>query len=173
MNDGIAITIQGTADVIRRLNAYSLQLGDRVTFLALRNGANYLKKQIQNAAPVKTGRLKRSFRVRNSRIHRRSLDNSVGLYIKPNPGKKRDDPKGAYYAHIVDQGYEVKGRSSGSRVINSSSFRSGRKTQRSGKFVEGRHFINSAFESSKSATLQIITQSIETSGAELAHRLGL
>lgn len=175
MTDGVSIDIQGTADVIRRLNSYSLQLGDRVTTIALRNGANYLKKQIQNAAPIKTGRLKRSFRVKNSRLHRRSIDNSVGLYIKPNKGKKRDDLKGAYYAKFVEDGYEVKGVNTGRRLnrVSASGLRSGRKTQPSGKRVEGKHFINAAFESNKSATLQLITQSIESSGADLARRLGL
>jgi HK97 gp10 family phage protein len=175
MSDGIEIRIDGAADVIRRLNTYSLQLSDRVVFLALRSGANFMKKQIQNAAPVRKGRLKRSIRVSRSKINTRARRGAVGVYIKPFAGKKRDDPRGAYYARFVEDGYETKGVSNGRRAnrIGVSGLRSGRKTQPSGNLVAGQKFIKNTFNVNKESMLEIITTSIETGGNVLANRLGL
>lgn len=175
MADGIEVRIDGAADVIRRLNAYSLQMGDRVTLLALRSGANFMKKQIQNAAPVRKGRLKRSIRVSRSKINTRARRGAVGVYIKPFAGKKKDDPRGAYYARFVEDGYESKGIDTGRRLnrIGPTGLRSGRKTQASGNLVGGQKFIKNTFNTNKETMLDIITTSIETGGNELANRLGL
>lgn len=176
MADGIEIRIDGAADVIRRLNSYSLQLGDRVTLLALRAGANFMKKQIQSAAPVgKTGRLKRSIRVSRSKINTRARRGAVGVYIKPFAGKKRDDSRGAYYARFVEDGFETKGIDTGHRTnrLGSTGLRSGRKTQPSGNFIPGKKFIKNTFNTNRETMVDIIIQSIETGGAELANRLGL
>lgn len=176
MAEGAEIRIDGAAVVIRRLNEYSLQLGDRVMALALRSGANHMKKAIQNAAPVgNTGRLRRSIKVKLSKLNSRRRNGTIGFYVKPAAGKSREDTKGAYYAPFVENGYEVKGRNIGQRLyrVGASGLRSGRKTQASGKVVPGQEFIKKAYDSNKEAALRIITESIERGSEDLIRRLNL
>jgi|CXWL01.1.fsa_nt_gi hypothetical protein len=175
--------ITGTADVIRRLNRYSLQLGDLVVKNALSKAAQQLRTKLKNAAPVSNkpsqqfpaGRLAKSFFFKLSRLNRRNVNGSIGHYIRPRAkGKRYGNQKNAYYASFVENGYEVKGRGAiGRRRIGASGLRSGRKTQPSGKTVPGQHFIQRTFESDKPALLSIITQYIEVAGGQLARREGL
>jgi HK97 gp10 family phage protein len=180
------IIITGTSDVIRRLNSYSLQLGDLVVKNALNKAAQQLKKQLQQAAPVNqtpsaqfpAGRLKNAMLFKLSKINKRNINGSIGYYVRPRQksgaGKRYGNQKNAYYAGFVENGYEVKGKGAiGQRRIGTSGLRSGRKTRPSGKHVQGTHFINRTFESNKSQLLHIITQYIDVVGGQLANRLGL
>ena len=180
------ITITGTADVIRRLNRYSLQLGDLVVKNALSKGAQLLRTKLKQAAPVSSnpsaqfpaGRLKGSLFFKVSKIHRRNIDGSIGYYIRPRSksgaGKRYGNQKNAYYAAFVENGYEVKGKGAiGRRRIGATGLRSGRKTQASGKHVPGTHFIRNTFEENKADVLRTITQYIDVAGGELARREGL
>lgn len=152
MADGVEIRIDGASDVIRRLNAYSLQLGDRVTLLALRSGANFLRKKIKAAAPLgKTGRLKRSIRVQRSKINTRARRGAVGVFVRAFKGREKNDEKGAYYAHFVEDGHKTRGLS---RVAASK-------------------FIKNTFNDNKFVMLELITKSIEKGGGDLARRLNL
>lgn len=173
--DGIQLNITGTSDAIRRVNAYSLQLGDKVIMSALRAGGQLLKKQIQAQTHVESGRLKRSIRVFTSKINKRNKNSKIGLFVRPYTGKKKDDPRGAYYAYMVENGYEVRGRNTGTspRRIGSTGLVSGRKTQPSGKFVMGRQFVKNAYSSSRSSVERLIAQSVERGSAQIIARLGL
>jgi HK97 gp10 family phage protein len=180
------IVITGTSDVIRRLNRYSLQLGDLVVKNALSKAAQQLKNKLQQAAPVNkkpspyfpAGRLKKSILFKVSKINKRAINGSIGYYIRPREksgaGKRYGNQKNAYYAGFVENGYEVKGKGAiGQRRIGATGLRSGRKTRPSGKRVQGTHFIERTFESNKTQLLNIITQYIEVSGGQLARREGL
>jgi hypothetical protein len=116
------ITITGTADVIRRLNAYSLQLGDLVIKNALSKGALLLRNKLKQAAPVSrhpsaqfpAGRLKNSLFFKLSHLNKRNVNGSIGYYIRPRAksgaGKRYGNQKNAYYAQFVEEGYEAKGK---------------------------------------------------------------
>jgi hypothetical protein len=173
--DGIQLNVTGAGDAIRRINAYSLQLGDKVVMSALRAGGALLKKQIQTQVHTESGRLKRSIRVFTSKINKRNKNSKIGLFVRPYTGKKKDDPRGAYYAYMVENGYEVRGRNTGTspRRLGATGLVSGRKTQASGKFVMGRQFVKNGFTASRSSVERLISQSVEQGSAQLAARLDL
>lgn len=121
-----SIRIQGIAEIQRALFQFNAQLGERVNRLAVRKGANYMLKEIRNAAPVSAkgsqekdntgrgvythfppGRLKRAIKVKNSKINQIRKNGNVGVFITISPGKKRNDPKGAWYGKFVEVGYNT------------------------------------------------------------------
>jgi HK97 gp10 family phage protein len=191
----IEIDIRGIAETQRALYQFSEKLGDRVILRALRAGANSMRKQIRDAAPVKTGRMKRATVVATSKIHRRRRDGVVGVYITVRPGKSRTDPKGAYYARFVEHGFKRGSRQIGTKEA----IRSGvvtedqhaaaleraneqRRNSRSrarvrvryrggGTAVPARHFISNTFESSKEQSLNIIINAIEQGGQQLLQEM--
>lgn len=140
-----SINITGLAETQRALYQFSERLGDRVTVLALRVGANYLLRQIRDAAPKKTGRLRRAIVVRNSRINRRRVNGKVGLYIQVKPGRTRNDPKGALYGQWVERGYKARGKTD----------------------VAPRHFVTATFAAHKQAALDAIITAVEQGGQRL------
>ena len=178
--------ITGTQDVIRRLNSYSLQLGDLVVKNALSKATTFLKKQVQNAAPISqnpspqfpAGRLRASIFFKTSRINKRNINGKIGYYLRPRErsgaGKRYGNQKNAYYAGFVENGFEVKGKGSiGQRRIGSTGLRSGRKSAVSGMHVQGQHFIERTVNSSRAQMQTIITSYIDVAGGQLARRLGL
>ena len=118
------LQIRGIAELQRALYEYNKRLGDRVTGMAVRLGANHMLKQIRANAPIspkgsmigkkggpwvrgKAGRLKASIKIKASRINRRANNGKVGVFITIYPGKKRDDPKGAWYGKFVEVGHTL------------------------------------------------------------------
>jgi len=148
MADSVEINIKDLAQTQQKLYDFSAKLGDRVTLLALRAGANYMLKNIRQAEPVKTGRLRRATVVKNSRIHQRRRNGQVGVYITVKAGKTRKDEKGAFYAQFVERGYK-----------------------RGKTLVPGRKFVKSTFEANKVQAAEIVLQSLELAGERLAQLL--
>ena len=116
------LQIRGIAELQRALYEYNKRLGDRVTGMAVRLGANYMLPRIRAAAPVspkgslsgkkggpwirgKAGRLKAAIRIKASRINRRAKNATVGVFITIDPGKSRADPRGAWYGKFVECGF--------------------------------------------------------------------
>lgn len=153
--------IKGIAEVKRAIYAYNAKLGERVSRVALRAGANAMLKQIRNAAPVKTGRLKRAIRVKNSKIHTIRRNGSVGVYITVQPGKNRRDPRGAYYAKWVETGYQR------------GSQRTGKRGRTGGVRVEGKHFVLNTFNATKDNAARLIIQASEIAAERVAKELHL
>ena len=148
MVDSVEIDIRGLAETQRALYQFSERLGDRVTLLALRTGANYMLKKVREAEPVKTGRLKRATVVKNSRINQRRRNGKVGVYITVKPGKKRTDLKGAWYGKFVEVGYK-----------------------RGSTLVAGRHFVKSTFQNNKQSALDLTLRAIEEGGRRLIQEI--
>ena len=142
------IDISGVAETQRRLFEFSQKLGDRITRLALRSGANYMLKAIREAAPKRTGRLRRAIVVKNSRIHQRRRNGQVGVYITIRKGKSRKDPKGAPYGTFVESGYK-----------------------RGKRIVPGRYFVRNTYNRLKRPAAELIIRNIETAGRQLADKL--
>lgn len=141
------LTVTGLKETQRTLYAYSQQLGDRVIRGALRQGANYVLKGIRESVPVKTGLLRRrGFRVANSRIHNGKLSSSlIGVYISLR--KKKGDP---FYGRFQNDGWQAG------------------KTK-----VPGKHFVQTGFESRKSAAVQLIIKSAEAGAEVVKRKLGM
>ncbi|MGZ5000620.1 MAG: HK97-gp10 family putative phage morphogenesis protein [Methylomonas sp.] len=193
--DDFSIKIRGISEIQKALFQFNAKLAERVTRLALRKGANYMLKEIRNATPVKTGRLKRAIKVKNSRINTIRNNGSVGVYITVSPGKSRNDPKGAWYGKFVETGYNrgsqtVGGRRavhmglisnsqlSAKRAFVNSKRRAGRSAagiryRYGGQAVEGRHFVLNTFNATAPTALAIMVEASEVAAKHLAQELNL
>ena len=146
----LEVDIKGIAKTQEKIYEFSAKLGDRVTLLALRAGANDMLKSMRQAAPKKTGRLRRAIRVKTSRINRRQRNGKIGIYISINPGKNKRDQRGAYYGQFQERGWKSKKN----KIV-----------------VKGRHFMRNTFNSNKERSLRIIVAALEQGGRKLAMRL--
>ena len=161
------LQIRGIAELQRALYEYNKRLGDRVTIMAVRLGANYMLKQVRANTPVspngsmigkkggpwvrgKPGRLRAAVKVKNSRINRRAKNGVVGVYLTVNPGKKRDDTKGAWYGKFVEVGHSYRGHT-----------------------TPGRHFVVSTYNATKQQSATIIIDAAETAMRAMAQTLNL
>jgi len=142
------IDITGLVDTQRAIYALNERLGDKVTVMALRLGANFLLKKVRAEVPVKSGRLKRSIGVKSSRINRRRTNGKVGVYLTVRPGRSRLDSKGAVYGRFVETGYK-----------------------RGQTEIAGRKFVSSTFAANKQETLNIIIDAIEQGGQRLLQEI--
>lgn len=179
-----SIQVRGIREVNAALYSYSQKLGDFVVFKALREGATVVKKQISALAPVyhgpkrlrvKSGTLKRGFRISKSRIHNGKLSNSlIGVYLTLKKGGGRNDPNDPFYGRWQELGWNTAGRrASRSEVRAVLGGRSGRKTLRGGTNVPGKHFVQRAFDSRKVAAVDVIVKSATAGADVLARKVGL
>lgn len=177
------IKIKGLSELQRALFKFNSKLGEKVTQLALKHGAAHVRDQIKQASPVKTGRLKRSVRIRVSKRQRVNKTGSVGVYILVGGGK-RSNSRSAYYAKFVEYGYNrgsqlitgSQGVQRGllsqaeyqrRRLVNLQTALQRRKPGRKlsvggirlrsgGKAVAGLHYIERAFIASAGRSIEII-----------------
>lgn len=167
MADEFSIDISGIQETQRKIFKFSQALGDRVTLLALRSGANFMLKQIRLAAPKKTGRLRRAIVVKNSRINRIRRNGRVGVYITIKPGKHRHDPKGAYYGSFVEHGHGFGKKTKLGffrRVFTGAKNKSRLK-------IAGKFFVKNTFNRTKKQAVQLVIKNIENAGKQLAKKL--
>lgn len=160
------IKVSGLKEVQAALYSYSRQLGDKVVLAALKQGANLVKRAVVQTAPVKSGRLKRGFRVANSRIHRGRGTGRLGVYLALRT-KKKGDP---FYGRFQEDGWNVKGPARGKgRSARVPGSRSGRKTAPGKRDVPGKFFIQKAYLANREAAAQLIIKAAEV-GAEIVKR---
>lgn len=174
---GLEIKITGLDDVKRKFKQLPPKVAERVERLALRQGANLMLKQIRANAPVKTGRLRRAFKVRNSRLNRLNKNGTVGIYITLNRGKSRKDKNGAWYGPFVERGYnrgsklltgsqavaagvmtfgEYRTKRAALRANRRGKYAQGVRARTGGKSVEGQHFVRAAYEQTKERAARLI-----------------
>jgi len=85
-----------------------------------RDGLKPMLKSARAAAPRKTGRLRKAIKLR---AWKRPNKGEVGSKVFIDPGRKRDDPRGAYYGSMVESGHIAGGR-----------------------YIPGRYMIRNAYE---------------------------
>ena len=142
------ITVTGLRETQAKLYSYSQQLGDRVVLGALRQGANLVKKAAQDKAPIKTGKLRRGIRVARSKIHRgKSSSDMIGVYLSVRKGKS-----GPFYGKFQEDGW---------------------KAGKAKRQVQGKKFIDRAFEEKKQAAADLIIKAATASADLLARKIGL
>jgi len=143
-----AISLHGLTDTQKRLRELDQKMADKAVIRGLRAGARYMLKQVREAAPKKTGRLRKSITVRLSKKNRKRVNGKLGLYISIKKGKKSDDPKGAYYGVFQDQGWR-------------------QNPQRGNKQIAGKHFISRTFEANQDAALSVTLDAIKAESQQL------
>ena len=103
------VTIDGINELVKNMR----ELSDDLKGNPLRNAARAMAKIVHEAAvqkaPEDTGRLKRAIKMRLLSVKDRDAATKVGdsrelfdIYVKT--GRTRDDPKGAYYWWMVENG---------------------------------------------------------------------
>lgn len=166
------LKITGLKEVQKSLYAFSQQLGDRVVRNALREGAKVVQKIAKSNAPVRTGRLKRSIVIRNSKINNGKRSEEIGVYLTVNTKKN-----GAYYGRFIEDGWNTHGprgemrrmRRRRSILFTDRVAGGSRKTQQGRTDVPGVKFMGRAFSSGKSAAVNQIIRAVEA-GAEIVKR---
>lgn len=142
-----AITIKGLKEVQKALYSYSQQLGDRVVLAALRQGANLVKKSVQQQAPVKTGTLRRGFRVSKSRIHNGKRSSSmIGVYLTLRKGGGRKDKNDPFYGRWQESGW---------------------------RNIPGKKFIARSLAATKEQAAQLIVAAVRAGAEVLSRKVGL
>lgn len=174
------ITVKGIDEIRRRLFRLNVRLGEQITRVALKQGATFMAKAIKRTAPSKSGRLKKSISIRQSKYNRNKYTGTVGVYIlvgggsrppnkkekekqakQPEKNKKRRNKfQRAWYVKSVEYGHNT-----GSRI------KKGSKT--SSRFIQGQHFIEEAVNFTQDAATDIVTRSITTAYVLAAKRLNL
>jgi HK97 gp10 family phage protein len=172
------LKVSGLKEVQRSLYSYSRQLGDKVVFQALLEGAKLMQKKARANAPKKTGRLRRGIIVKKSRINNGKRNDLLGVYMTLRTGKGKADPKDAFYGRFQEDGWNVKGASRTSKgqraeIVARFGKRTGRKTLPGNRDIPGKKFMRNAFDSTKEASAQLIIAATERGSEILKRRLGL
>jgi HK97 gp10 family phage protein len=124
------IKIEGGAELERKLKALEANAAKKIMRKAVRAGGKPIMAKTKELAPVKTGLLKRSFKIRALKTRKRS---SVG--IKITTGVK------APHAHLVELGTV-------DRRTKAGAFK--------GRIEPGLHFMEEAFDDQKDNAVQIV-----------------
>ena len=116
------VTVEGGAEVLKMLDG--LGRAEQAAFKkaakrTTRAGLKPMHKAARAAAPKRSGRLAKAIKLRTWRNPQRG---QVGHALYINPGRKRDDPSGAFYGGMIEGGY----------IAN-------------GTYVPGRHMIGNAY----------------------------
>lgn len=140
------IRVTGLRETQQALYGYSQQMGDRVVLMALRTGANYMRRVVQANTPVLTGKLRRGFKVSRSRIYngRRSAE-TVGVFLTLRKGK--DAP---FYGRFVNDGWTAGKRQ-----------------------VPGQGFVQKAYEAARQASAELIIRNAKAGAEAVKRRVGL
>jgi len=147
-----SIEVKGLRETQKALYAYSRQLGDRVIFASLRQGANLVLRQARANAPVRTGALRRALTVKKSKIHNgRRIVGSLGVYLSLRKGKGRKDAKDAFYGRIIEGDWTSRGK----------------------RKVPGKRFVQRAYQAQQANAARLITQSAIRGAEIVARRTGL
>lgn len=156
------IKVKGIKETQKALRQFSAKLSDRVIKTSLRAGANLMLKQIRNDLPKgKTGRLKRSAGIANSRINTLRRNGKIGVFFRLKKGRDRDDPKGAFYGGMIESGFRPGRPKKGTT----------RKRSPGPTKVPGRHAVRNAYNANKERSAKLIMQSIERGGQQLLDAL--
>lgn len=221
LENSFDLEINGIDEVTKAFQALPDLLKGKIALVALRQGGNYLKNEIKQVTPVSTkgsreldltgrgvyqkyppGRLKGAISVKKSRIKTINNNGTIGLYISINQGRKRNDPRGAWYGKFVEQGHAIDSRSVSVKeavklgLVSKEYVDARRKqsliNQRQGQIkktgrvqerirfrsagtrrVAGRFFIKKTFSAHSEKAAKIISDSFEIAAAEALRNLGL
>jgi HK97 gp10 family phage protein len=103
MTDSVTIEIHGLTDIQDRLKQLPGRIARRIVISSLRKGAAVIRKEAQRNVPVRTGALRKGFKVSRSRIHRGP---QYGIYLTLKKGRGRNDPSDPFYGRWVEKGYK-------------------------------------------------------------------
>lgn len=103
MTEPITIEISGLTELQDRIRQLPARIARRIVISSLRKGAAVIRKEAQKNVPVRTGALRKGFKVSRSRIHRGP---QYGVYLTLKKGRGRSDPSDPFYGRWVEAGYK-------------------------------------------------------------------
>lgn len=146
------LEVRGLKEANKALYAYSQQMGDRVIYASLRQGANLILRQARANTPMRTGALRRALTVKKSKIHNgRRIVGSLGVYLSIRKGKGRKDAKDAFYGRIIEGDWTSRGK----------------------RKIPGKRFVQRAYQAQQANAARLIAQSAIRGAEIVARRTGL
>jgi HK97 gp10 family phage protein len=140
--------VEGGAALARKLKALGPKIAKKVCRKALRAGAKIILQEAKNRVPVRTGKLKKSLKVR---AQKRKRKDSIGVTVQTNDGNFTGE---TYYGGPVEFGFEqvpaVMGR-------DGKFYSKPRGTQPTVK-REGKRFMQGAFDAKKDTAVRAIAR---------------
>ncbi len=130
----ISLTVQGAAALRRQLERLPNNVGKKVVIQSLREGAKLIQRQAKTNVSVKSGKLKRSIRVRVAKGNKKG---NYAVFIGTGAAD-RLFVGDTFYGAYVELGRKRAKSQGGSRAFGVSGSR---------KNISGRPFLGPAFES--------------------------
>lgn len=132
------VEIEGLKECLASLKDLEPRLQKSIVRKALRAGANVIRKAAQSDAPVQSGLLRKSIKVKAGKRSKHSISINVGVGAKWFTGP-------AFYGAFVAFGHKV-----GSRKLGDSRAQ-----------VPANDFMSSAYNSSKDAAMSAVISTVE------------
>lgn len=103
MSDIVNVEVRGLQELQAKIARLPAAVARKAVYASLRKGAAIVRKQAQQYVPIRTGTLKKGFKVARSRIHRGPQQ--FGIYLALKSGRGRRDPGDPFYGVFVERGY--------------------------------------------------------------------
>ena len=133
-----SIRLEGGKEIEQRLRRLPSLVERKVVRQSLRAGAKVVQAQAVSDAPKKTGFLSRNIKVRAARRSR----GRIGVVVQTDKGFFKGD---AFYGAFQEMGFHI-----GPRRLGDSR-----------RFVEGKHFMKRAFDSTKQRAADVTLESLK------------
>jgi HK97 gp10 family phage protein len=185
MADEIQIQVRGLRELRGKLALLPDKMRRKVITQSLRKGANVMLRPARENAPYKTGALRKGIRIVPSRIWAKPPKIGIYLAIRRRKGIKggrrhKGDP---FYGKFQEDGFTV-GVKKEKKTYEWINPRSKKKIKKvhirtryervgAGRFVEGKHFMRNAYESTKETALQAIVDDAHQRIENVISELGL
>lgn len=131
------VTVTGLEELYAKFRTLGTRVENKVVRQALRKGAKALLPAVQAEAPVASGKLKQSLRLKVPRNKKRG---QIAITVEPNPENFRD--KHGYYPAVVEYGRTRMKRARGA---------SHKKIKNPKYIVQPNPYLKRAFDKNKSA----------------------
>lgn len=185
MADIVSVEVHGLEDIQRKLRLLPEKVARTVINATNRKGANIVKKQIEATAPVRTGVLRKGFKISRSKIHRGPEVFGVYLTLRNVKGRKyKDDP---FYGKFQEYGWRT-GKKTKTIIVARSDREVrlsmylirgkkrivGLRKRRVGeKQIPGKHFAQAALQSKADAAITAMKNEAERLTNKLIAETGL
>jgi hypothetical protein len=174
MTNSVTIEIRGLREVQEKIKSLPARLGKKVIYQSLRKGATVLRKEAQAnlSGHIRTGTLRKGFKIARSRIHKSATE--FGVYLTLKKGGGRSDPKDPFYGRWVEHGHYAGQRTGETeRRVRQSGRQRGKayKVHKRAHFVPGIKFMGRAFNAKASAAAETIAAEAEAGAQKVIDEL--
>lgn len=144
------LRLEGGKALERKLKTLPTRVRNKVVRTALREGAKIVQHATKELAPVRTGLLKKSIKVRAAKRKR----GRIAINVQMGAGDYKGE---TFYGAFIEYGHRLGKRTNGIK-------RAQKKKQAINDprpFIEGQHFMETAFNNTSATAARTIEQSIK------------